>query len=72
MNLTIKLRMILSHFCLTMNKPRKMIHADHNRPALLYIYDMQLDFSSALIGGGFNFTNPNASPICGCGSSVAV
>ena len=29
--------------------------------SLLYIYGMQLDFSSALIGGGFNFTNPNAS-----------
>ena len=37
--------------------------------SLLYIYGMQLDFSSALIGGGFNFTNPNASQTCGCGSS---
>ena len=26
----------------------------------------------ALIGGGFNFTNPNASQTCGCGSSFAV
>ena len=40
--------------------------------SLLYIYGMQLDFSSALIGGGFNFTNPNASQTCGCGSSFAV
>ena len=40
--------------------------------SLLYIYGMQLDFSTALIGGGFNFTNPNASQTCGCGSSFAV
>ncbi|WP_185467051.1 MULTISPECIES: iron-sulfur cluster assembly accessory protein [unclassified Synechococcus] len=40
--------------------------------SLIYIYGMQLDFSSALIGGGFNFTNPNASQTCGCGSSFAV
>jgi iron-sulfur cluster assembly accessory protein len=40
--------------------------------SLLYIYGMQLDFSAALIGGGFNFTNPNASQTCGCGSSFAV
>ena len=40
--------------------------------SLLYIYGMQLDFSSDLIGGGFNFTNPNATQTCGCGSSFAV
>ena len=40
--------------------------------SLLYIYGMQLDCSTELIGGGFNFTNPNASQTCGCGSSFAV
>ena len=40
--------------------------------SLLYIYGMQLDFSTSLIGGGFNFTNPNATQTCGCGSSFAV
>ena len=40
--------------------------------SLLYIYGMQLDFSNDLIGGGFNFVNPNASQTCGCGSSFAV
>jgi len=40
--------------------------------SLLYIYGMQLDFSAALIGGGFNFSNPNATQTCGCGSSFAV
>ena len=40
--------------------------------SLLYIYGMQLDFSNELIVGGFNFTNPNATQTCGCGSSFAV
>ena len=40
--------------------------------SLLYIYGMQLDFSKDLIGGGFNFVNPNATQTCGCGSSFAV
>ena len=40
--------------------------------SLLYIYGMQLDFSTALIGGGFNFINPNATQTCGCGSSFSV
>jgi len=40
--------------------------------SLLYMYGMQLDFSKELIGGGFNFVNPNASQTCGCGSSFAV
>ena len=40
--------------------------------SLLYIYGMQLDFSTDLIGGGFNFTNPNATQTCGCGSSFSV
>ena len=40
--------------------------------SLIYIYGMQLDFSKDLIGGGFNFVNPNASQTCGCGSSFAV
>ena len=43
-----------------------------DRKSLLYIYGMQLDFSKELIGGGFNFVNPNASQTCGCGSSFAV
>ncbi|PKA63355.1 Iron-sulfur assembly protein IscA, chloroplastic [Apostasia shenzhenica] len=39
--------------------------------SLLYLYGMQLDFSDALIGGGFSFQNPNASKTCGCGKSFA-
>ncbi|KAF5208437.1 Iron-sulfur cluster insertion protein erpa [Thalictrum thalictroides] len=37
--------------------------------SLLFIYGMQLDFSDALIGGGFSFKNPNATQTCGCGKS---
>jgi iron-sulfur cluster assembly protein len=39
--------------------------------SLLYIYGMQLDYSNALIGGGFQFTNPNANQTCGCGKSFS-
>ena len=37
--------------------------------SLLYLYGLMLDYSTALIGGGFQFTNPNASQTCGCGKS---
>lgn len=39
--------------------------------SLLYIYGLVLDYSDALIGGGFQFTNPNATQSCGCGKSFA-
>jgi len=39
--------------------------------SLLYIYGMMLDYSNALIGGGFQFTNPNADQTCGCGKSFS-
>ncbi|MFK8138492.1 MAG: HesB/IscA family protein [Bdellovibrionales bacterium] len=38
----------------------------------LYVIGMTLDYSGGLNGSGFNFTNPNASKTCGCGSSFAV
>ena len=50
----------------------KMFKVVCDPKSLLYIYGMQLDFSKDLIGGGFNFVNPNASQTCGCGSSFAV
>ena len=40
--------------------------------SLLYLFGMQLDWSSALIGGGFAFHNPNAESSCGCGKSFGV
>lgn len=39
--------------------------------SLLYLYGLVLDYSDSLIGGGFEFTNPNASQTCGCGKSFA-
>lgn len=40
-----------------------------DRKSLLYLYGLVLDYSNALIGGGFQFTNPNAAQTCGCGKS---
>eukprot|EP00798_Chlamydomonas_sp_ICE-L_P000707 gene707-2134_t len=40
--------------------------------SLLYLFGMSLDFSDALIGGGFQFINPNATDSCGCGKSFNV
>ena len=39
--------------------------------SMLYIYGLVLDYTDALIGGGFNFTNPNAAQTCGCGTSFS-
>ncbi|GJP48632.1 hypothetical protein CLOM_g7923 [Closterium sp. NIES-68] len=39
--------------------------------SLLFLFGMRLDYSDALIGGGFSFSNPNASSTCGCGKSFA-
>jgi iron-sulfur cluster assembly protein len=40
-----------------------------DKKSLLYLYGLMLDYSDALIGGGFQFTNPNAAQTCGCGKS---
>ena len=43
-----------------------------DRKSILYLYGLMLDYSNAMIGGGFQFTNPNASQTCGCGKSFGV
>jgi iron-sulfur cluster assembly protein len=43
-----------------------------DRKSLLYLYGLVLDYSDAMIGGGFQFTNPNAAQSCGCGKSFSV
>ena len=43
-----------------------------DRKSMLYLYGLMLDYSNAMIGGGFQFTNPNASQTCGCGKSFGV
>ncbi len=40
--------------------------------SLIYLNGMQVDFSSALVNGGFKFSNPNATGACGCGTSFSV
>ncbi len=38
----------------------------------LYLKGTHLDYSSAMISGGFKFTNPNAKASCSCGESFSV
>lgn len=38
----------------------------------LFINGTEIDFSSDLMNGGFQFTNPNAKRDCGCGTSFSV
>lgn len=38
----------------------------------LYLKGTHLDYSSALISGGFKFSNPNATSSCSCGESFSV
>ena len=37
----------------------------------LYLDGMTIDFKNSLMGGGFEFQNPNAKKSCGCGSSFS-
>jgi iron-sulfur cluster assembly accessory protein len=38
----------------------------------IYLYGMEVEYTSGLSARGFVFKNPNASSTCGCGSSFAV
>ena len=38
----------------------------------LYLKGTELDYSAALISGGFKFSNPNATSSCSCGESFSV
>ncbi|MBC2607709.1 iron-sulfur cluster assembly accessory protein [Pelagicoccus albus] len=38
----------------------------------LYLKGTVLDYSDALISGGFKFSNPNATSSCSCGESFSV
>jgi iron-sulfur cluster assembly accessory protein len=40
--------------------------------AAAYLKGITLDYSDALMDGGFRFINPNASSTCGCGTSFGV
>jgi len=38
----------------------------------LYLKGTQIDYSSALVAGGFKFSNPNAKASCSCGESFSL
>jgi iron-sulfur cluster assembly accessory protein len=38
----------------------------------LYLRGTELDYSNNMIGGGFKFSNPNATSSCSCGESFSV
>ena len=40
--------------------------------SLLYIFGTELNYSGGLNGKGFEWSNPNADRVCGCGSSFSV
>ena len=37
--------------------------------SMQYLHGVTIDYTSAMHGSGFTFTNPNATGGCGCGSS---
>ncbi len=43
-----------------------------DRESLEVLGGLTVDFSGALLGGGFKFHNPNARRSCGCGTSFRV
>ncbi len=45
------------------------IFVDHGSAP--FLQGMVIDFESGLYGGGFKFTNPNATATCGCGTSFS-
>jgi iron-sulfur cluster assembly accessory protein len=40
--------------------------------AVAYLKGTTIDYSEAMVDGGFKFFNPNASNTCGCGTSFGV
>jgi iron-sulfur cluster assembly protein len=38
----------------------------------LYLKGTHLDYSHAMVSGGFKFSNPNAKASCSCGESFSV
>ena len=38
----------------------------------LYLRGTHLDFSDKMVGGGFKFSNPNATSSCSCGESFSI
>ena len=43
-----------------------------NKKSLLYLFGTELDFSDGLNGKGFEWRNPQATRVCGCGESFSI
>jgi len=43
-----------------------------DKKSLLYLIGTELDHSDGLNGKGFEFKNPNASRVCGCGENFSL
>jgi iron-sulfur cluster assembly protein len=43
-----------------------------NKKSLLYLLGTELDYSDGLNGKGFEWKNPQASRVCGCGESFSL
>lgn len=60
------------------NSNDEIINIDENltviieKKCLLYLIGTELNYSDGLNGKGFEWVNPQASRVCGCGESFAV
>ena len=45
------------------------VYVDH--VSAPFLQGMVIDYESGLYGGGFKFSNPNATATCGCGTSFS-
>ena len=43
-----------------------------DKKSLIYLLGTELTYSSGLNGKGFEWSNPNAGRVCGCGNSFSV
>jgi iron-sulfur cluster assembly protein len=43
-----------------------------NKKSLLYLIGIELDYSDGLNGKGFEWNNPSATRVCGCGESFSI
>ncbi len=54
-----------------------LVHTAHTQVVVdpktaLYLKGTHLDYSGAMVAGGFKFSNPNAKASCSCGESFSV
>ena len=54
---------------ITLDLQNLTVYVDAN--SVPFLQGTVIDFVSGLYGGGFKFTNPNATGTCGCGTSFS-